>query len=107
MPTWNEISKLLSLVVQKLRVEWRIEMPPFGSLPSETLELVTDSWCLMLAADLNAPLNPPAEVKLWILARLVSMSARAVALARSGDIPPPQLNPLTVRACLKTCTDPL
>ena len=88
------------MVAQALRAEWRIELPPFDALPSETLEVLIDAWCVKLAANLNSPLNPPDEVKPWILARLVSMSASAAALARTGDIQAPEFNPQSVRQFL-------
>ena len=100
MASWMEISELLKFIAQIRRAEWGCELPPFDSLPSESLELIIDDWCSKLAANLNAPLTPPPEVKPWMLARLLSMSASAATLAQSGDVEAPQLSPQTVRQFL-------
>jgi hypothetical protein len=58
-PTWNQIADVLQTTAQILRAEWKCDPPPFDMLPSESLDLACDVWCLKLAADLAAPLSPP------------------------------------------------
>jgi hypothetical protein len=92
-PTWNQIADLLEKIYRVLQADWKIQPPPFDTLPSEVLDVAVSAWCLQLTRDPSAPLPAPPEVKPWILARLISMSAQARLHAETGDIPAPKLTP--------------
>jgi hypothetical protein len=93
MSSWKQISELLQLTARLLKAEWKSDLPPFDTLPSETLELACDAWCLALAKNVTAPIYPSEEVRPWVLARLVSMAVSARELEQNGKIPPAEINP--------------
>lgn len=98
--SWLEISDLLILLARALRQEWKIDPPPFDTLPSAALDAIVDEWCLRLARNLYAPLPAPPAVQPWILARLASMSASAKQLQADGATPPPPLCRQTIEQFL-------
>jgi hypothetical protein len=99
-PTWNQIADLLKQIYEALQVDWKIQPPPFDTLPSETLDIAVSAWCMELSKDPSEPLAAPPEVQPWVLARLVSMSAQARLNADVGGIPAPTMNPATMQQLL-------
>ena len=99
-PTWNQIADLLENIYRALRADWKIQPPPFDTLPSEVLDVAVSAWCMELSKDPSEPLAAPPEVQPWILARLVSMSAEARRLADTGDTRAPELTPKIMQELL-------
>ena len=95
--TWQQISELLFLTAQALRMEWRVEFPEPGTLPAPALDAIVDEWCERLALNMAEPLSPPDLVRPWIVVRLVAMSSSAALLAKQGDTTALEPSPNTFR----------
>jgi hypothetical protein len=100
MTSWARHARIFGLLAEKLRADWNCRLPPHDTLPSEELNKAVSAWCYMLAKNLMAPLNPPAVVQPWILARILSMRATALALAKLCDTDCPKLDEKTLRQFL-------
>jgi hypothetical protein len=90
--TWDDYSELFIEMARTLKEEWRIEMPSYESLPSRELELAVDAWCVIQAQNLRARIDPPLEVRPWMLARLAMASTTAVHQSVTGEFAPPPLD---------------
>ena len=96
---WTQIAQMLEQVAQLRRAEWKCGFPPFDSLPDEETDLVVSAWCFQMAGNLLEPIEPPDDVKPWILARLVTASVQA-RLEASERNPCPEVSPELVRNML-------
>lgn len=97
--SWKMAAVVFSQLARTLRQEWQCSIPPFDTLPSEELDLVVSAWCWELAGNLAASIDPPAEVKPWVLARLASACAQAHLEAAEGN-PCPVLSTAVLRNML-------
>ena len=90
--TWADYSELFLEMARTLKEEWRIEMPSYESLPSRELELAVDAWCAIQAQNLRARIDPPVEVRPWMLARLAMAATTAMHQSVTGEFAPPSLD---------------
>jgi len=74
------------------RDEGRTALPPYDSMPSPSVDAECDAWCRQLACNLMEPPLPPPDIRGWILARAIGVSALAGQLAKQKEVSP---GPLT------------
>lgn len=86
--SWLTVAVAFRELALALRQQWQCDVPPFDTLPSEELDMVVSAWCYELAGNLAGPIEPPVEVRPWILARLVKASAQARLEAAEGNACP-------------------
>ena len=99
--TWEKVAHFFRLIYELRKSEWNCVAPAHDTLPSAALESVVDEWCARMARDVERPLDAPAIVRPWILARLVSASADAGIHAEVADQPcPPAMTPQVVEQYL-------
>lgn len=87
--SWRNIEEIMTMCFRLHYSEWNVELPPFDSLPTPALEQVVDEWCAVFVRDPTAELNPPAEVKPWLLARLIIGAQFARSCAERPGAPKP------------------
>lgn len=97
--SWQQIAELLEAAARFRLAQWKCGFPRFDSLPDEALDLAVSAWCMELAKDMVGPLEPPQEVKPWILARLVTASVEARAETAAGS-PVPAVTPAFLKDVL-------
>ncbi len=99
--TWRQYDEVFGLLAQTFRAEWKCDLPPFDTLPSEELDGVVSAWCAVLAKNLHEwREQPPEIVRPWLLVRVLSVQALARALAAKGDKDVPPLVERTLRQLL-------
>lgn len=77
-------------MAQTLIAQWGIAAPSYDELPSRELDLAVDAWCLIQARDLRAVIDPPPDVRPWMVARLVMAAATTMQLAETQEhVAPP------------------
>jgi hypothetical protein len=96
---WNQIAQMFELLAHLRKAEWKCDVPPYDALPDEELDLAVSAWCSQMAGNLMQPIDPPDEVKPWILARLTIASVQARLEAEERN-PCPEVSPETVRNML-------
>jgi hypothetical protein len=99
--TWQKYAELFRVLGNLYRAEWKCDVPPFDTLPSEELDRAVSEWCFLLAKDLRGmPETPPAIVRPWFVVRLICAEALARSLAEKGDKDVPPLCNKTLRRIL-------
>lgn len=100
MNTWRIISATLLKTAENLGRAWQQRLPSRGGLPSPAQDALCDHWCQELAADLHATIEPPVDIRPWVLVRLVAMAEKAEELSHAGETGPPPLTESTLRMFL-------
>jgi len=95
--TWAEVASVLEQAARALKLEWGCDLPRPDTLPSPALGASVDEWCERLAKQLGEPLDPPALVRPWILARLIAAASVAGVLQEQGDTDCAGLSPSIAR----------
>lgn len=89
--SWKQLADLLETTARMRLAEWKCGFPPFDCLPDETTDAAVSAWCWVMARAMEEPLDPPPEVKPWILARLAVASVEARMEEKEGT-PVPELS---------------
>ena len=88
-PTWADLEQLVTKLADVLSTDWQVPLPAPDSEASPTVSAATDEWCRVLLRDLAAEIEPPADVKPWLLARLRCAIEMLRMLQREHRLPPP------------------
>lgn len=81
---WTRIGEVMLLEAHALKARWKCDMPPNDALPDAQLDRMVSHWCRRLARNLTLPIDPPASVRPWVLARLICASVEARQRGTSG-----------------------
>ena len=85
---WVEVLNLIDALIALFAARWGMTLPSRGSRLSPSDEAACDEWCRQLASAPQGELNPPEELRPWILMRL--QCAREIArIAAAPNTAPP------------------
>ena len=79
---WAEVLNMIDALIAVFAARWGLALPARGSRLSPTEEAACDEWCRQIAAAPHAELNPPEDLRPWILMRL--HCAREIARIAAG-----------------------
>lgn len=101
MLTWAKLADVLGQASRLLLAEWGCLPAAYNQVCIAADEARCDHWCRQLAKNPGEPLPAPADLRPWILARLLSATGDATLHAELQDQPcPPILTPAVLEQYL-------
>ena len=94
---WSDVAQIFACMAVALQDEWGITPPLACSPPDAATDAAVDVWCRQLALDLEKTIDPPADMKPWILARVIVLVYAARAHVADPGQDCPGLSPAAVR----------